>query len=132
MNKPIAPASLSLDPYIGSWGFSQAAHLARRTLFGATSADIAALQNLTMSQAVDTLLADQPPPSGQPLVWYHLDTVPDGQTWVNLGYNAEQDFNRSQSLIGWYVNLMLTQKLSIAEKMTLFWHNHFACGLTAV
>ena len=132
MNKEGTSSSLPLDPYSGTWGFSQAAHLLRRTMFGATATDIAAVQKMTMSQAVDTLLADQPPPNDSPQVWYHLDTVPDGQTWVNLDYNAGQDFNRSQSLVGWYMDLLLTQNISIREKMTLFWHNHFSCGISTV
>ena len=131
MNKS-SIASLSLDPYSGAWDFAQAAHLLRRTMFGATPSDIASIEKMTMPQAVDALLVDQPAPADSPLVWYHLDTVPDGQTWVHLDYNAMQDFNRSLSLNGWYTNLLLTQNISIREKMTLFWHNHFACGQTAV
>jgi uncharacterized protein (DUF1800 family) len=123
----------SLAPYTGTWGFSQAAHLLRRTMFGAAAKDIAAIQKMTMSDAVDALLADQPAdPSDLPLVWYHLDTVPDGQTWVNLDYNAGQDFNRGESLGGWWISLMRFPDLSIREKMVLFWHNHFACGATTV
>jgi uncharacterized protein (DUF1800 family) len=134
MNSKFAPASITLDPYTGSWGFPEAAHLLRRTMFGATTADITTLEGKSMSDAVDLLLADHPAPSGAPLVWYHIEDggVQDGQTWVNLGYNKVNDFNRAQSLIGWCTNLLLTQNISIVEKMTLFWHNHFSCGLTAV
>jgi len=132
MNTEGIASSPTLDPYTGSWGYLQAAHLLRRTMFGATAADIATVQNLTMPQSVDMLLADQLAPTDAPLVWYHLDTVPDGQTWVNLDYNAGQDFNRTLSLKGWYTNLLLTQNISIREKITLFWHNHFSCGSTAV
>jgi uncharacterized protein (DUF1800 family) len=132
MNSTPAPLSLTLDPYTGPWGFAQATQLLRRTMFGATSADIASMAKLTMSAAVDALLAVQAAPKDQPLVWYHLDSVPDGQTWVNLDYNAGQDFNRGLSLNGWCTNLLITQNISIREKMTLFWHNHFSCGLSAV
>jgi uncharacterized protein (DUF1800 family) len=134
MNKDGIASTLPLDPYTGAWEFSQAAHLLRRTMFGATAKDIAAIQKLTMTQAVDMLLADQPAPSDQPLVWYHIESggVVDGQTWVNLDYNNVNDFNRSQSLVGWYMNLLLTQNISIREKMTLFWHNHFSCGIATV
>ncbi|MFI5264001.1 MAG: hypothetical protein ACHQM6_05765, partial [Candidatus Kapaibacterium sp.] len=61
----------SLNPYTGTWGYSQAAHLLRRTMFGATAKDIADVQKLTMSQAVDKLLADDPVDQNNlPLVWY--------------------------------------------------------------
>ncbi|MEI8133481.1 MAG: DUF1800 domain-containing protein [bacterium] len=128
------PTSLNLNPYTGEWGYTQVAHLLRRTMFGATVADIAKIQAKSMSDAVDLLLADQPAPPDAPLVWYHIEIggVVDGQTWVNLDYNSVNDFNRSQSLVGWYVQLLLTQNISIREKMTLFWHNHFSCGITAV
>ena len=134
MNSKSAPLSLTLDPYTGPWGFAQAAQLLRRTMFGATIADIASVQAMTMSDAVDTLLAAQPAPTDAPLVWYHVEIggVVDGQTWVHLDYNSTNDFNRGLSLNGWCMNLLLTQKISIREKMTLFWHNHFSCGLTAV
>ena len=134
MDKSSISSSTPLDPYSGSWGFPQAAHLLRRTMFGATSADIASIVKMTMPQAVDTLLADQTAPTDAPLVWYHIESggVVDGQTWVNLDYNTVNDFNRSQSLNGWYTNLLLTQNLSLREKMTLFWENHFSCGTTTV
>lgn len=133
MDKTRTPTSITLDPYSGPWGFAQAAHILRRTMFGATATDIAALQKKTMSQAVDALLADQPPPSAPPLVWYHIESgAVDGETWVNLDYNTVNDFNRTESLGGWCISLLLFQNLSIREKMALFWHNHFACGATAV
>ncbi len=134
MNKEVIASSPSLNPYTGAWGFAQAAHLLRRTMFGATTTDITAVQKMTLNQTVDMLLANDPPPTDAPLVWYHIESggVVDGQTWTQLDYNVTNDFNRSQSLSGWWINLMLTQKISIREKMVLFWHNHFACGMTSV
>ncbi len=134
MNKVHSASSTAMDPYAGPWGFAQAAHLLRRCMFGATAKDISTMQQLTMSQAVDLLLADQVPESSAPLVWYHYDIngVSQGQTWVNLDYDASHDFNRTQSLGSWWLGLMIAQNLSIREKMTLFWHNHFACGAAAV
>lgn len=123
-----------MDPYAGTWGFPQASHLLRRCMFGATAKDIASIEKMTLSAAVDVLLADQPAPTDAPLVWYHIESggVGDGQTWIHLDYNTVNDFNRTQSLLGWYTNLLLTQNISIREKMTLFWHNHFSCGYVAV
>ncbi len=134
MNKSSIASSTSMNPYTGAWGFPQAAHLLRRTMFGATANDIATIGKMIMSQAVDLLLAEQPAHSDAPLVWYHIESggVGDGQTWIHLDYNTVNDFNRSQSLNGWYTNLLLTQNISIREKMTLFWHNHFSCGSMAV
>lgn len=134
MDKSSIASSASMNPYTGTWGFSQAAHLLRRCMFGAISKDIASIEKMMMSQAVDLLLTNEPAPTDAPLVWYHIESggVGDGQTWINLDYNTVNDFNRTQSLNGWYTNLLLTENISIREKMTLFWHNHFACGSMAV
>jgi uncharacterized protein (DUF1800 family) len=135
MNPKQTPLSLTLDPYTGPWGATQAAHLLRRTMFGATSRDISLVKRMVVSDAVDsTLLAVQTAVIDPPLVWYHSEIggVVDGQTWVNLDYDKTHDFDRSQSLVDWHVNLMLTQGISILEKMSLFWHNHFSCGTTTV
>jgi uncharacterized protein (DUF1800 family) len=55
--------------------------------------------------------------------------VPFGQTWVNdsaLNFNALINNARLDSLRAWWVGLMLNDGPHIREKMTLFWHNHFA------
>jgi uncharacterized protein (DUF1800 family) len=53
--------------------------------------------------------------------------VPVGATWVN---NVNNDGTiqslRRASLKKWWMGCMLNQDRSIREKMTLFWHNHFA------
>ena len=134
MKQVVTASPNSLDPYTGTWGALQSAHLIRRTMFGATAAEIATLTKQTMSQAVDTLLADGSPETSMPLIWYHYDIngSTQGDSWVPLDYDTTNDFNRNESLAAWWINLMLSQSLSIREKMTLFWHNHFACGVTAV
>ncbi|HYM19640.1 MAG TPA: DUF1800 domain-containing protein [Candidatus Kapabacteria bacterium] len=134
MRKVPSPTAITLDQYNGPWGAAQAAHLLRRTMFGATPADITALQAMTMSQAVDSMLTLDAAPTNLPLIWYHGDSngTNDGQTWVGLVYNSMTDFNRTESLGGWWISLMLFQNRTIREKMTLFWHNHFSCGATTV
>jgi uncharacterized protein (DUF1800 family) len=54
--------------------------------------------------------------------------VPVGQTWVAAPYIAGQQpiqTYRNQSLRAWTIGLLLQEGVSIREKMTLFWHNHF-------
>ena len=43
---------MSLTPYSGAWTKSEAAHLLRRTLFGPTQAQVTAVSQLTMADAV--------------------------------------------------------------------------------
>ncbi|HYQ85806.1 MAG TPA: DUF1800 domain-containing protein [Bacteroidota bacterium] len=125
-----------LEPYAGPWGFDQAAHLLRRTMFGATKADIQAMAGMLMDQAVTQLLADSTAPS-PPVNTNSLDIdVPIGQTWVNSprldsnGYNPNN--SRIQSLKSWWIGLMLGQPVSLREKMTLFLHNHFVTEAVVV
>src|SRR6266850_3292594 len=59
----VARTAAGLEPYQGPWGFDQAAQLLRRTMFGATRADIQTMMGMPMDQAVAQLLADSPAPS---------------------------------------------------------------------
>ncbi len=113
-----------LEPYAGAWGFDQAAHLLRRTMFGVRRQDVTAILPMTLDQVLDMLLTDQSAPS-PPLNVNAADTaVPVGQTWVNVTVNASNS-SRNSSLKSWWVGLMLAQPVALSEKMTLFWQNHF-------
>ncbi len=126
-----------LTPYSGTWGIDQAIHLLRRTMFGAAKSHIDAITAMTMSNAVDTLLAQPALELSQPLTYDSRDVVPIGQTWVNAVYkDPNSTFNpvgiRTTSLKAWWVGLMLNQQLSIREKMVLFWHNHYSTEMATV
>ncbi len=55
-----------------------------------------------------------------------------GDTWVNYRVNPADSGNmnsdnvRRNSLKSWWAKLMLEQERTVREKMTFFWHNHFA------
>lgn len=130
-----------LQPYTGQWTDSQALHLARRTLFGATVEDVKSLAGMSMNEAVDHLLTIPVSPPGPPVKSYTNSTtpgdpdtaIPQGSTWVNTnttdgGVNGK----RRQSLKNWWIGLMVNQQRSILEKMVLFWHNHFATETTDI
>ncbi len=102
-----------------------AEHLLRRTMFGATRADIAALTGKTIDQALDMLLATQPAPP--------VPVSPtSGQTWLNNTSRDQNDGLNIRYMKAWWLGLMATQPISITEKMTLFWHNHFASAWSVV
>lgn len=118
-----------LELYQGPWTRKQAAHLLRRTMFGATVSDIDALASVGMEQAVDSLMvADSNPPL--PVNNYNTDEftdpdVPWGQTWLN--HETDDSYVQSErivSLKGWFIERMLNQARTIEEKMVFFWHNH--------
>ena len=119
-----------VEPYAGPWGPAQVAHLLRRSTFGASRADRAALAALSIDQAIDRILDDSMPDTSAPLNTNAQDLVPVGQTWVNAIYrDTASTFSptgaRMNSLRSWWIQRMVLQEASIREKMVLFWHNHF-------
>lgn len=96
----------------------EARHLAGRTGFGPTAAEIQALLPLTREQAVDALLAGiRTTPTVAPPDWVNLPpTEPDNQT-------------HSVALPGvWYGEMAATTS-PLTERLVLFWHNHFTSSL---
>ncbi len=123
------PARLSamattLAPYAGPWGAAQAAHLLRRCLFGPTRAEIQAAATAGLPAVLNQLLTAPAAPA-RPLNVSTADTVPVGQTWVGQPFDQTLEGPRRNSLNNWWLGLQLNQGVSLSEKMTLFWHNHF-------
>lgn len=125
-----------LDPYTGPWTTNEVVHLLKRTMFGAKKSDIDHFKAMSMSAAVDELLtipAGLPTP---PVKGYTNEDIsasdpdyalPMGATWVNThSEDGQANYNRVISWKAWWVSLMINQGRNIGEKMTLFWHNHFA------
>ena len=118
-------------PYTGAWTETQAVHLLKRTMFGATKADVDHMLTLTVAQAVDELLNTVTTTPSPPLNNYNTATnidpdIPFGQTWVNDTSNGNSGSVRRDSLRSWWIGNMLAQGRSLEQKMTLFWHNHFS------
>lgn len=127
-------AATGLATYTGAWGKTQAMHLLRRVCFGFNKQQLDTIAGMTMSDAVDALLNIDTTPPAPPLNNYSTAQNPDpnvplGQTWVNAAPDGNFDFQRTQSLRSWWVQLMLADN-TIREKMTLFWHNHFATEIS--
>ena len=125
-----SPVNSGLAPYTGPFEFEQAAHLLRRTTFGPTYKNIKDWAANGLDAAMSQLFAAQLLPA-PPLNFAFAEdpNVPIGETWIDAPYTADNinDIRaaRSQSLRGWTISVMLNSSLSIWEKMTLFWHNHF-------
>jgi len=128
------PVLTTLAPYTGDWDFAQAAHLLRRTMYGPTFLQIKQSVTDGLDATVSQLLAPQNNPS-EP-IYYNFDNdpnVPNGEVWVNTPPTANiQGLNggRRSSLNAWSFGLMKEGGVSIREKMTLFWHNHFVASNT--
>ncbi|PLX31831.1 MAG: hypothetical protein C0600_04570 [Ignavibacteria bacterium] len=112
-----------LDPYVPSgetpWDKQRAGYLLRRTLFGATRSDIDTVLTQSPGDVVDQLLqgGTMPTPPGSWVTedYYYDNTNNDS---VNRG--------RLKDLREWWTGLMVEQGLSIREKMTFFWSDHWA------
>ncbi|RCS26330.1 DUF1800 domain-containing protein [Polaribacter sp. WD7] len=131
-----------LDTYSGNWSAEKARHLLRRTSFGITPDLVAESVTLGLSATVNKLFEETPLP--EPPLKYELDGTgrnevndPDvnyGETWVNAPIYPDlptsQERNRvfrsrNRSLYAWSFLNMQNSGISIREKLTLFWHNHF-------
>jgi len=100
----------------------QIPHLLRRAGFGASPNELLAYQNLGFSGAVDQLL--------------NYTTVDDSvlpsQPDITMAFTLKPARSEIASLISWWVNRMVTTPRPLEEKMTLFWHNHFATAIYKV
>ena len=120
-----------LDPYTGPFAYEHAAHLLRRTIFGPTYQQIREAVTNGLDATLNTLFADQPLPSEPLNVGFAEDPeVPIGESWVDKPYtqgNIAQMIlgYRRRSLSSWTVERWRKHGMSIREKMTLFWHNHY-------
>lgn len=119
-----------LQQFAAAWDESTLRHLLRRTLFGFKQEDLNAWKGKSMAEVVQLLVSPSPAPL--PPVNNYNDTsfsdptVPAGQTWVNAPYDGNANGRRNSSLKSWWLGNLLQQTSSVHEKMTLFWHNHFA------
>lgn len=127
-----------LAQYTGTFGEKQKIHLLRRLMFGCKPADLAALNGLTMSQAVDLLVNTVPATPADPVNYYE-SIYPDptgvllGASWANAPYgDGTVNYYRYLSLRTWWMKNILTQSTSIMEKMILFWHNAFVTEANVV
>lgn len=135
------PPTTGLQPYTGSFGAPELRHLLRRTLFGATKADMAYFSGKSVTQVVSELLNPTAPLPAPPVKEYVVAAttlVPDnnivaGTTWVgDINNDGTIASYRRASFKKWWVGNLVNQDRSIREKMTLFWHNHFATEMNDV
>src|SRR2546421_4319212 len=101
-------------------------HLLRRAGFGASSVELAAYSNLSYSQAVDRLVNYEQIP----------DTVDSNIGKAGfVGTTSRGAFSPNtvadDARQRWLFRMVHSDR-PLQEKMTLFWHNYFATGLSKV
>jgi len=132
----VSRTAAGLEPYTGPWTTTQMYHLLRRATFGPSKAHMDLLKaTATAGDAVDLLLAPQADEPTQPLATSTSELVPVGTTWVDALYSnttINPTGARINSLKAWWIGLILNQGLSIREKLTLFWTDHFVTQMSTV
>jgi hypothetical protein len=101
------------------WGRKWAAHLYRRAAFGASREELLHAQRVGPQATLKFLLAGRPEAA---------DLLP---TLTDVGRHAASD-DGGDPLRGWWLYCILQGGHPLREKMTLFWHNHFATSLAKV
>ncbi len=121
-----SPISGSLDPYTGSWDHAQASHLLRRTMTGYTKSHVDWVLENGMEATINALFADTPQPAPPINYFFQNDPYcPIGETWIDKPQTEDLRNHRLRSLYGWTMGNLLEEGMSIRERLTLFWHNHF-------
>ncbi len=150
---------IAMLPQAGnSWALNEAAHLLNRAGFGGSPAEIKALHALGRERAVDSLLTASDASDAFPLPeWASIErAVADMRERIEQKRQMEktsstmsaeeaekarreafgnfQKENRQHALEGqgWWFRRMLMTRAPLREKMTLFWHDHFATSVQKV
>lgn len=136
MLKPIDPSQ---------WNSTTAAHLINRAGFGGPPREIAQLVTLGPEKAVSSLIDYEKIPDSTPApVWAKPDPG-RAQRYAALrkkgsemerreAQKEEQRLQREHllELRGWWIDRMVKGPRPFQEKMTLFWHGHFATSAEKV
>jgi uncharacterized protein (DUF1800 family) len=101
------------------WTVERVGHLYRRAAFGATAAELEAGVNDGPEKTLDRLLA-----GGPGLEDFDKSTAA-------LAENIAKA-NNGKQLSAWWLYRMLYTPHPVKEKLTLFWHNHFATSNSKV
>lgn len=97
----------------GAWTVRDAVHLLSRAQFGFTAAELEVATKNSLDDSVERLLMPQP----ESLEFQHA------QAALRQTALATSEIN---DLKIWWLYRMWASANPLAEKMTLFWHNHFA------
>jgi len=131
---------------VQKWSFENAAHLLNRAGFGGTPDEIETLHQLDPEAAVEGLLhpPNAPEELGESRSWTEPENLRSqllklGQLKGNPAemrktLDAMEIAQRDEmiDLRNWWLGRMRSTPAPLVEKMTLFWHGHFATGAPKV
>ena len=135
-----------LTPLAASqWNEQAAGHLLNRAAFGGTPAEIEATRRKGLILAVRDLLdvnsdaANVPPPA-----WAHPRNIRAQQMEIKAAKDRGENFQQKARAVRmmegegildlrrWWLDRMMNGPAPLLEKMTLFWHGHFATSVQKV
>lgn len=139
MNRMLKPLSSE------RWNYTAAAHLLNRAGFGGTPTEIKMLADRGMDGAVDHLVDYENIPDSIPNPEWAKPEPDRMQHFVEVNRTGtaeekrqlRQDLQKLQrqrimELRGWWLQRMATGTRPLQERMTLFWHGHFATSFEKV
>lgn len=125
-----------------SWNADAAAHLLRRAAFGGTPEEVEELAVLGLEGAVERLLADDPsqpePPKTDPAEFVTRRSFTrekrqgDGKDPGEQAAYQRQQRKILEDMRYWWLTRMHAPTGAAREKLTLFWHGHFATSQAKV
>jgi len=114
-----------LDAYSGPWTSAEAAHLARRTTFGATPLTLANMVSAGMSSAVDEIVDY---PAIDTALEAKIAALPETST-TSDSYRIKYP-SAINHLEGWWLYRMVNCSFPLQQQFALFQHDHFVSEYT--
>lgn len=112
----------SIAPFSGEWNSKTALHLLRRTVIGPTPTEVKTVLQMGMNAAVEQITKPDNTPVGPSRyvgIWLDANIL-----YLDPGQTPAYVF--FEEMKRWWLANMINNGLNIRERMTLFWHNHFA------
>jgi len=97
-------------------------HLLRRAGFGASPSELATYESLGADASVNQLV------NYETIDTNALANEPD----ITMSWTKKPSVAETVNLVWWWVDRMVNTPRPLEEKMTLFWHNHFATAIYKV
>ncbi len=108
------------QPEPKEWSVKWAGHLFQRAGFGASPDELERAVKEGYAATLDRFLQGSP------------ETAKREEMLADLGEELARDEEGASNLRGWWIYGMLHSGHPLREKLTLFWHNHFATSINKV
>ena len=125
------------------WDLAKAAHLLNRAGFGGAPAEIEALHQAGFEAAVEKILSapddsaafpkpDWAAPSDMAELQMAMRNLPEKERREKMQAERKSKMEQLFALVDWWLDRMRRSPNQLREKMTLFWHGHFATSVLKV